>query len=109
MATAVVARVRNFGWWCHQEVSAVIDAWTVKGPKPKIHDDAVARLRKDWPRLADTLDALDAAEARGCPQCPAEFPQCPAEFLECHLPFGHDGPHRHEYDDRGTLEWERQR
>jgi hypothetical protein len=122
-----VARVRNFGWWTHQEVAAVAAAWTVKGPKPKIHDDAVARLRKDWPRLADTLDALVEAEERGCPMCPSRYPiyhvhdqadevvgwasvpfsgePPPDELLECHRQMGHAGPHQH-VDDCATIEWQ---
>ena len=39
-------------------VQAVIDAWTVEGPVPEYHRAAQDRLRRDWPVLADALDAL---------------------------------------------------
>lgn len=41
-----------------QAVQRVVDAVTEKGPSPRIHDAAMARLRDDWPTLANALDNL---------------------------------------------------
>lgn len=113
----------NVGWWTDVQAIDVIEAWTNPGPKPKIHEDAKRRLRKDWPRLADTLDRLAEAEAAGCPRCPARYPirnvhdhgevvgwtdpdvhEEPDDWWECQLRMGHTGNHQHA-DDCSTIEW----
>jgi hypothetical protein len=40
-------------------VAMVADAWTVAGPHPDIHRAAQIRLGRDWPRLAQALEALE--------------------------------------------------
>lgn len=39
-------------------VQAVINAWTVEGINPRHHRVAQARLRKEWPTLANAIEAL---------------------------------------------------
>lgn len=117
-------RRHNIGWWTHAETMKVIEAWDER-IRPE-HDEDAAVLRHVWPTLADALDALNAAEAKGCPMCPARWPlrnlldpngevigwtdhqrhdpEPPDDFWECHLLMGHVGPHRHE-DGCATFEW----
>lgn len=45
-------------------VEQVVHAWTVEGPSPTYHRDAISRLRLDWPTLANALDALQAETRR---------------------------------------------
>lgn len=42
----------------HEEIQAVIDAWTVPGPQPEYHYAAQRRLRIEWPALAQALDKM---------------------------------------------------
>jgi len=39
-------------------VDEVIIAWVYEGPYPEYHRQAVWRLRKEWPALANSLDKL---------------------------------------------------
>jgi hypothetical protein len=43
------------------EVRRVIAAWTSPGPVPEYHAQWVERLRREWPTLANALDALAAS------------------------------------------------
>ena len=36
----------------------ILNAWTEPGPRPAIHLEAQRKLRKEWPALANALDAL---------------------------------------------------
>lgn len=39
-------------------VQRVVDALTIKGPAPDVHDQTYARLRASWPTLGAALDNL---------------------------------------------------
>lgn len=39
----------------------VYEAWTVPGPSPAYHRQQKDRLRREWPRLYQALEALSAA------------------------------------------------
>ena len=43
-------------------MSDVVKAWTDPGPMPGYHRYMQAKLRKEWPVLAEALDVLAAAE-----------------------------------------------
>jgi hypothetical protein len=43
----------------HVAAVLVHDAWTHPGPRPDYHRQAQDTLRRQWPRLANALDALD--------------------------------------------------
>lgn len=47
---------------------AVIDAWCVEGPAPGFHRQWVRRLAREWPTLADALDALTESRDREPPR-----------------------------------------
>jgi hypothetical protein len=41
-----------------QAIEAVIYAWTIEGQHPPTHNAAKEKLRREWPTLANALDAL---------------------------------------------------
>ena len=41
-----------------KRIEAVADAWVVEGPVPEAHRKAQELLRREWPVLAEALDAL---------------------------------------------------
>lgn len=45
----------------------VVRAWTVPGPSPATHALAKARLRRDWPTLAEAVETLVAEQREGKP------------------------------------------
>lgn len=40
------------------KVQAVIDAWLIEGPHPKVHQQAKDQLAREWPTLYRALEAL---------------------------------------------------
>lgn len=40
-------------------VAKIYDAWTLKGVNPAYHDNIKAKLRVEWPTLANALDELE--------------------------------------------------
>lgn len=41
-----------------EAVMEVVRAWVVEGPRPDYHRKAQAQLRRDWPRLAASIERL---------------------------------------------------
>lgn len=45
-------------------MSRIWDAWNIPGPAPDYHRDMQAKLRREWPVLADALDNLTPPDVR---------------------------------------------
>lgn len=64
------------------EVQAVLNAWTNAGPQPDKQRAAMAKLRREWPTLADALDAATgtrpSAPVAARPTTAAPAPPAPA-------------------------------
>lgn len=41
-----------------RRVRAVVQAWTVPGRRPDIHRAAQDKLKREWPTLAEAIEAL---------------------------------------------------
>jgi hypothetical protein len=46
------------------KVQRVIDAWKIPGPVPAMHAEAQRRLRREWPALAQAIEALAAERVK---------------------------------------------